>query len=512
MQRSTSSNPSRTMNGAGRGGYFGIASTQAFLRISGRQDDSYPLPVSTQASNNKNPQMQPPLLGDYVDAYFARCHSVYPVIHESTFRAQLMEVVDRPSKEVWHMLLYTVAALGAFSASAGPTQVDVALFDMARTNFSHEMMEMGNMALVQALALMSVYLRKKYKFNSSYNYLGLANRVAMGIGLYKDFSSSSGAPFSQEMRRRVWWCLYTLSLEDSIAYSRPQDFPQSAIEVGYPLNIHDLDLNPNTTPFIAEANHTTLYSGLKFGAAFYFTISKIYSRIISSPYPRSRELSSFDDTSIRHWESSLPSFFSRNAIQPSKYSFTHALLHWRCLNFRLLMYRPFVVWRYIMRPRNNPPRDPADPISVNTAITRCLEVAEETITMIADFWDSREQDALSAWYGLDLILPAVLVSLLCLHYDSASAQAAAWQQQVRRAMGVIDSMTTLNSSACHCLDIIHSLLNDCGLLESHMNSPTQQLTGMRVENPLSTQMPDFDDIFTHDVFPDYQFWEEINDG
>lgn len=219
---------------------LGIASTKAFLRITGVQDDIYQHPVFTQTPITNLSQMQLSLLGEHIDAYFARCHPIYPIIHESTFRAQMMELVDRPSDDLWKMFLYAVAALGAFSMSTELKDVDMALFEVAKAQFSNEMMEMGNIALVQTLVLMSIYLRKRYKLNSSYNYLGLANRVAMGIGLYKEFHSSTSAPFFRETRRRLWWCLYSLNFECSIAYSRPLDFPQSEIEVEYPLNIHDL--------------------------------------------------------------------------------------------------------------------------------------------------------------------------------------------------------------------------------------------------------------------------------
>ncbi|KAL3450270.1 fungal-specific transcription factor domain-containing protein [Aspergillus insuetus] len=391
VRKSAASNPHST-NEPARGGYFGIASTKAFLRITGTQYDIYQHPVFVQTPITTSYQTQLSLLGEHIDVYFARCHPIYPIIHESTFRAQMMELVDRPSEDIWKMLLYVVAALGAFSMSAELKDVDLGFFE---AQFSDEMMEVGNISLVQALALMSIYLRKRYRLNSSYNYLGLANRVAIGIGLYKEFQSSPSAPFFQETRRRLWWCLYSLNFEDAIAYSRPQDFPQSEIEVEYPLNIHDLDLNPSTSRVTSEANNATIYSCLKFGAAFYFAVSKLYPRIISGPYPYAKELLVFDDSILCSWESSLPSFFRIHAAQPSRYSFCHALLHWRCLNFRILTFRPFVVWLYIMRYRNNPPKEPNDPVSVNTAITRCLKAAEESINTISAFWFSHDKNAIT---------------------------------------------------------------------------------------------------------------------
>ncbi|GAT31140.1 fungal specific transcription factor domain-containing protein [Aspergillus luchuensis] len=471
-----------------------IASTKAFLRISGIQDAIYPQPVFAQTPIKNPCQMQVSLLGEHIDAYFARCHPIYPFIHESTFRAQVVELVDRPSDDLWQMLLYAVAALGAFSISTERDDIDMALFEVAKKRFSDEMMEVGNVALVQALMLMSIYLRKRYRLNSGYNYLGLANRVAMGIGLYKEFHSSMSAPFFRETRRRLWWCLYTLNLEDSIAYSRPQGLPQSEIETEYPLNIHDLDLNPNTSSVTAEANDTTLYSILKFGAPFYFAVGKLYPRIISGPYPYAKELLNFDDSIIRHWESSLPSFFRTNTTQPSKYSFCHALLHWRCLNFRLLTFRPFVVWLYIMRYRNNPPKEPSNPTSVNTAINRCLKAAEESINTISEFWFSHDQNAITGWYVLDYIFTAALIPLMCLRYDSSSTQAASWQFQARTAVSVIESIIPFNKSASHCVNILESLYKNCNCPEKDQNHSASD-SAIYLENSLPVQTPGLESIF-----------------
>jgi hypothetical protein len=96
-------------------------------------------------------------------------------------------------------------------------------------------------------------------------------------------------------------------------------------------------------------------------------------------YPRANELLDFDDTCLASGGLSLPAFLRSNATQSPIYSFSRALLLWRALNFRLLMFHPFVVWLYMMRSLTNPPKIPTDPVSVNTAIARCLETAENTI-------------------------------------------------------------------------------------------------------------------------------------
>ncbi|PYH85376.1 hypothetical protein BO82DRAFT_275324, partial [Aspergillus uvarum CBS 121591] len=444
------------------GGYFGIASTRAFLRTTGHQDEAYPpMAIACPSRTTSNASIALSSIGQYVDAYFTHCHPLHPFLHETAFRAQMMDLYPRPSQPLWEMLLYAVAALGAFAVSS-PTDdtIDRGFFEAAKARFSTDMMEMGNKTLVQALTLMSRYLRMRNKLNASYNYLGLANRTAIGIGLYKEFPAPESNPFYQEVRRRVWWSLYTLNLEDAVAFSRPQDFPQAGVEVNLPLNIHDLDLTPSTPAIHAEANQTILYSGLKFAAAFYSTISKVYSSITTVPYPRARELLHYDDTLIHGWEASLPAFYRRAAPQDAQYSLAHALLFWRRLNFQILMYRPFIVWHYTTRHSVSPPKLPADPDSVQAAIQRCRRAADDSIRAIAEFWYFRNQQrtAWEAWYALQFLFPAVLIPVMCVRNESSEAEgAAAWRDRIHQALEVMDSAAEVLESATLQGRIVRSL-------------------------------------------------------
>lgn len=158
---------------------------------------------------------------------------------QATFRAQFMEVIPRPASNAWHVLLYVIAALGAFSTATRPTDTDLGLFSAAKSRLSIDMLETGNLCLVQALTLISNYLQKRDKPNSGYNYTGLARRIAMGIGLHKEFPNWETTPLILEKRRRVWWGLYIFDVGAIITFSRPLDFPESGIETELPMNVHD---------------------------------------------------------------------------------------------------------------------------------------------------------------------------------------------------------------------------------------------------------------------------------
>jgi hypothetical protein len=47
-----------------------------------------------------------------------------------------MEVIPRPSHTPWQVLLYIVAAIGAFTASDTPSDIDLALFEAAKARLS----------------------------------------------------------------------------------------------------------------------------------------------------------------------------------------------------------------------------------------------------------------------------------------------------------------------------------------------------------------------------------------
>lgn len=85
----------------------------------------------------------------------------------------------------------------------------------------------------------SNYMQKRNKPNSGYNYTGLSRRIAMGIGLHKEFPTWEASLFEVEMRRRIWHCLYIFDVGAIITFSRPLDFPDDGIDVELPLNIHD---------------------------------------------------------------------------------------------------------------------------------------------------------------------------------------------------------------------------------------------------------------------------------
>lgn len=239
-------------------GYLGVASGAALLRILEPKKIRRNSRSRTHRTSSSSfttlglcsaPDPNRHISDAMIDAYFMRYHLSYPIIHEATFRAQYAEVIPQPHGKCWQILAYTIAAIGVYTSSdTASNDLDLELFTQARSMLSFDHLELGNLTLVQALTLISNYQQKRDKPNSGYNYLGLAVRMATGLGLHKEFTGWKISPLQMEIRRRVWWSLCVFDVGATITFSRPTVWPYEGVEVAFPLNVTDRVSRPHINP------------------------------------------------------------------------------------------------------------------------------------------------------------------------------------------------------------------------------------------------------------------------
>ncbi|KYK60226.1 Fungal specific transcription factor domain containing protein [Drechmeria coniospora] len=440
----------------GDSGYLGIASGAALLRLlepnAPRQNPSrLHQEVSPSMTSQPNPNRH--IAETMIDAYFRHYHVCYPLVHEPSFRAQYSEVISRPHGPSWTALAYVVAAIGVWtSATSSADKLDLALFAQARSILGFNFLELGNLSLVQALILASNYQQKRDKPNSGYNYLGLSSRMAMGLGLHKEFQGWNIAPLSMEIRRRVWWTLCSFDIGASITFSRPDVWPYKGVEVSYPLNVNDSDLTAASDAYPLESSTVTPYSAVATQARFHVATHECYEKVISKPFPSADELLRLERTKIEGWKADVPAYFAEEAIVPRRYALPHAVMAWRLRNLRIIMYRPFVIRRALRR------KPDADEASA-TAYDRCLFDAQSTIDMIERFWHRHEHNRLSAWYALYFLFQAALIPCVCLRNDPTADAAVGWRGQISTTLRLLGAMSHLNKSCSRCHGIITGL---CG--------------------------------------------------
>jgi transcriptional regulatory protein GAL4 len=183
-----------------------------------------------------------------------------------------------------------------------------------------------------------------------------------------------------------------------------------------------------------------------------------------------------DDSFISPWLGSLPHYFQQTAAQPSKYVLAHASLHWRYRNFRILMYRPFLVRRVMAKDFDNT-EDSSDPRSEDIAFQRCLESARESVDMISSFYFNHQhlQTMMSSWYSLYFLFQAILIPVVCLRNNPQSPTASSWRDQVFEAIRVLEAMVEVIPTSKRCLKVLRSLCEPYLSLEQSLDGPTEEL-------------------------------------
>ncbi|CAG7974405.1 unnamed protein product [Penicillium salamii] len=146
-------------------------------------------------------------INSLIDAYFTWYHPSYPILHEKTFRHEYEHRQQIHPRSTWHSIFFLVLAIGHWTVTEDAEQSHY--YTAARSRMSMRMLESGTLLAVQAFLLMGNYLQKRDRPNTGYNFVGIAFRMALGLGLHREPPSgtSTANTLLNERRRVVWWAV-----------------------------------------------------------------------------------------------------------------------------------------------------------------------------------------------------------------------------------------------------------------------------------------------------------------
>jgi hypothetical protein len=198
-----------------------IPHSPAFLRaqmIGGRvirsceelSDDNYSLPGRSVAEM-------------LVDLYFKYVDPLHPFVYEAQFRQTLAETYDRQqgqfegtkdrTKVPWLALLNLVLAFGCDYVDL-PLEKTHSLSQLFGSRGNELIIsvcfEIGSLEVLQALLLLSIHLLTNMQLNRCWASVGCLLRTAQGLGLHLDPTTWNIPPLEKEMRKRLWWGIYSL--------------------------------------------------------------------------------------------------------------------------------------------------------------------------------------------------------------------------------------------------------------------------------------------------------------
>ncbi|SPO28714.1 related to lactose regulatory protein [Ustilago trichophora] len=441
----------------------GLASASASASSSLQMQNSSALPDNVDFASWDSESQR--FAADLLESFFEFHLPSYPILHPATFRAQLQGTVCPPQSAAWPMLVNMVFALGAFErrVSADEVDLDTLFYERAKQLYNAVLFDKAEIISVQALTLMANYCQKKNHFSSAWMVLGSALRMAISMGLHSEsaLQARDMPAFDREFGRRLWYTLFTMEADTCISMARPNGLLSINADVAPPQNVDETAMSPTSDELPAEVSEATLSSTLAVHAKFASDISMpLQARLMKGPNPSIEEVRAFD-LKTEEFVDNLPDYMDDGYTgpRPASFSVASARLRWRCNNFRMVMFRPFLLSNAVAaaaaRSRGAP--RPALRPAVKQAIALCRRMASNNIRSISSFWDSHPHNQAMAWHAIYFLTQSALVPLVSLLDEPGSEEAREWVSLLQTCVRLLVDMGHITPIGAKCKDAIESL-------------------------------------------------------
>ncbi|RGP77236.1 hypothetical protein FLONG3_4751 [Fusarium longipes] len=177
-----------------------------------------------------------------LDLYFNSVHIFYPWTHSTSFRKRYEELWtpsgypgpqtsgsgdiglggDRCSESSFFCALNAMFALGCeFSDFPQKESASATFSSRMRSLLQIDILDKGDISHVQALLLAAQFAISSEYPTRCYNIVGLACRVAVGLGLHTERHADQRSNLENEVRRRVWYGCLQMEMTICMTLGRP---------------------------------------------------------------------------------------------------------------------------------------------------------------------------------------------------------------------------------------------------------------------------------------------------
>ncbi|KAL4779618.1 fungal-specific transcription factor domain-containing protein [Aspergillus varians] len=272
---------------------------------------------------------EPALADELVEAYFTHVNTGYPIVEEDLFMTQYRN--QDPADAPPILLLQSILLVGAHVTR--PKAERDALMEMffrrAKWLIDNRI-ERNRDILIQAALLLTWHsdvADDDVSANAHY-WIGMAARVATGLGMHRNPVSSSFSPRDRRMWRRLWYILVQFDVMVSLSYGRPQA-----------INLEDSDVSPLTASDFEGCGERVQSDFVIHFSELCTMISYIVRErfgLRTSSERRKAALPEADEA-LAHWSLRLPDRLRLRASDMDPWS---AMLHLTYNNFLILLHRP----------------------------------------------------------------------------------------------------------------------------------------------------------------------------
>ncbi|GLI79792.1 hypothetical protein PoHVEF18_008133 [Penicillium ochrochloron] len=294
--------------------------------------------------------LDPSHISSLLEFYFAHSHTLYPFIRKSEFEAVLWRVYGDPldplaQSPLWQFRIWMVLAIGSTtycSVSLMDETEPLQFFNKAMTYFEAAM-GCGDLAGLEVLMLQVSYSFFNKIGPNTWFLVGVAARMATGMGLHTSDVYQTLAVDNAEQQKRLFFSLYMMDRVVSLALGRPFAIQDDDITVEPFADADDANIQPDGIVAASTLEASTMAVPLHI-LALRRIASDIGSQVHSTKYSERQTPEAREETiqklhrRLLEWRRSMP--FPLPDLQSKV---PHLCTSWFDLNYYthvIMLYRP----------------------------------------------------------------------------------------------------------------------------------------------------------------------------
>ncbi|KAK7187498.1 Zn(II)2Cys6 cluster transcripitional activator [Paraphaeosphaeria sporulosa] len=217
--------------------FYGFTTEMSYARLILSASSKEPMPAGL---TKKLPPRYAatPLIQQYVNNIF----TLLPIFEEATLYACVdavyhLEGVAKPF-DIWVVRMVLAIACLSQSEQRGDTLYSDAVGHVnAALEQAEKVLHPGFISSIQALVLLVIYATMDPHHFDSWTLIGAASRAMVDLGIHQDPSKSTAIGRSKlEIRRRVYWCVYSLDRSTALVQTRAFSFSDDSAHVHLPFH------------------------------------------------------------------------------------------------------------------------------------------------------------------------------------------------------------------------------------------------------------------------------------
>ena len=228
-----------------------------------------------------------------------------PIVPQKQFIASMNITLNRIFNEEWIedktalYQLYLILAITGSRECDGDKNAE--FYYGCSIKLQNEVTSEGNLASLQSLLLLLIFLQQSTRHHLATQMIGSLVRLAQSLGLHRHARRFKFCVGETEMRKRIWWSVYSFDVMISLYYGLPKVIQDEDDDNDLPVDCDFDDITVTQLPLPLPGEPTRFTPFL-----CYVRLSKILSRVLKELYTTTRRRNAVErmaalDRELRMW-------------------------------------------------------------------------------------------------------------------------------------------------------------------------------------------------------------------